>query len=127
MPGVLFPEWSSPMALLAVLGLRTVLNVGLVVLTLRATRGRILFPAAAAALAIAIGTAAFLALQFPGVGQPLSYLDLGGQLALLVLTAAVISMNGARGQWLSFAAVAVTAVLCLLLMIPIYGEAFVAP
>ncbi|QCJ46066.1 hypothetical protein [Haloprofundus sp. MHR1] len=123
----LFPGWSNPLGLTAFVGLRILLNVALTVLAARAVGRR-----AATTVAMAAGTALSAAMVVlllrPGVlGYTASFVELGVQLAIVVLGGYVAYVDRSTGRRVVTTTALVAALALLLFTIPLYGEAFVAP
>jgi hypothetical protein len=125
----LFPGWSDPSALVLLLGVRFAVNASLTWLV-----GRVVGLLNPFTVVLAAGTAvstvlAVLVLRPGGFGLDGSYVEFGVQLLVLVVVGGV-ALASYRFSLLERLGIGL-GVLCglglQLWMIPIYGEAFVAP
>ncbi|WP_331233468.1 hypothetical protein [Natronorarus salvus] len=123
----LFPTWSDPTRLAAVVGLRVGLNVCLVVIAASAAGARTRLSVLAGCLTLASAVITVLALRPGGLGLPASYVELLVQMSLLVLVGYAVSTNPSTAESVAYVVVSLGAVALGLLMVPIYGETFVAP
>lgn len=123
----LFPNWSDPDAIAALVGVRVALNTTLAALVVRAVGRRSSLSAAAVGLTLFSASATVLVLRPGGLGLHASYVELFAQVALIALAGYAVRANPSIGRAVATAAVVVGAATLLLLMIPVYGEATVAP
>lgn len=123
----LFPNWSSPATIAALVALRVGCNGCLVAITARAAGVRTLVTGTVAGLTVFSAVAMVLVLR-PGVlGYRASNLELLAQVALLLAASYAVYANPSTGLIVAAAVVLVAATALLLFTIPVYGEAFVAP
>ena len=122
----LFPNWSSPVAVTAVVALRLGLDVALVGLVVwtRGRRSRLAIFGAASTLLSAV---AMVWVLRTGEGRLASFLELGFQVVLIGLAGYATYTEPSRRRWLAFVAVAVPVVVLLVPAVVLYGEATVAP
>lgn len=123
----LFPNWSNPAIITALVGLRIVLNLFFVALTAHATGVRTRYTMLVAGLAIVSATILVLALRPGMLGRRASYIEILTQTLIVTCAGYAVYSNPTLYRWIAFAIVFIVAILFLLIMIPIYGEAFVAP
>ncbi|MFC6905027.1 hypothetical protein [Halalkalicoccus tibetensis] len=123
----LFPGWQNPAALAAIVGLRALCNGSLVVLLVRSLGIRHPFTTIAAGLAVFSTALTVLLLRPGGPGLYASYVELAGQALLLALAGAGLSLRSSARRTALGGVLIVGALSISALMIPIYGEAFVAP
>lgn len=123
----LFPNWSNPAAVAAVVGLRLLVDTGLVGLVATATGRRSRRSVGVAALTVLSAVLMVSVLRPGGAGQPGSYVELSLQFVLLGLAGHATYENPSTRRWIAFVVLAVGAVLLLLPAIVLYGEATVAP
>ncbi|MBP1985676.1 hypothetical protein [Halolamina salifodinae] len=120
----LFPGWTAPGVLAAIVALRTLCNVGLTLAVRDATDSPSAVGVAAALTAVSLVlTVGVLRGAF---GLQTSHAETVVQAALLVVTGVVVARGDGMGRRLAAVAGAV-AVLLYLLSIPLFGEATVAP
>jgi hypothetical protein len=126
----LFPGWSNPALLLAFVAARVAVNALLTALVAGAVGRRSRRVTAMAAWTVGSALLQVLLLRPGGLGLGSSYVELGGQLVLLVLAGGTLYARG-DGQPPARRVAGLLALLVglglLLFTIPLYGEAFVAP
>lgn len=123
----LFPNWSNPAAIALIVGLRIGLNLAFVALIADGTGITDPFSVVTASLVVLSAAIMILALR-PGVlGLQASYVELLVQLSILLLSGYTAYSNPSLARTLLTGLVIVGAIVLSLLMIPLYGEAFVAP
>ena len=123
----LFPNWSNPALLAATVGIRILLNCGLVAVVASST-GRTSVPTIYGAIFTPLSAGVTVLILRPGVlGLPASYFDLLGQLVFIVIAGYAVFRNRTRKRLVAFAVVGSGATLLMLWMVPVYGEALVAP
>lgn len=123
----LFPNWSNPTLLGVLVGLRALINLGLVLL-LWWPEPR--YPRLAAVEAVGtVGSllVALLVLRPGGLGHTASLLDLAVQFGMVALAAYAAGSAPIGARTGAIALLCLLAVALGLFMIPIYGEATVAP
>ena len=122
----LFPNWSNPAAVTAVVALRLGLDLALVAIVVRTRGSRSRLAILGAALTLLSGVAMVWVLR-TGEGRAASFLELGFQVVLFGLAGYATYANPSRRRWLAFLAVAVPVVVLLVPAVVLYGEATVAP
>lgn len=120
----LFPGWTSPWLLTAIVALRTLCNVGLTVAVRDATE--ISLPVAAAAALTVASTVLTVGVLRGTFGLSVSHVETVVQVVLLVLAGIIVSRSNGPGRSRAIVAGA-GAVLLYLFSIPLFGEATVAP
>ena len=123
----LFPNWSSPVTVAAIVALRLLVDTGLVAAVARSTQPRSRPTAAAAALTFVSTLLMVSVLRPGGAGRTGSYVEIGLQFVLLGVAGYATYENPSTRRWATFAALAGGAILLLLPAIVLYGEATVAP
>lgn len=122
-----FPGWSNPLALVALLGLRVALN-GYLTVTVASTVGfRAAHTAVVGTLTVVSGVLTVLLLRGSGLGVDASYAEVFLQIALISVAASVVVTHPSSPRRTVTVAVLLGALGLAVVMIPIYGEAFVAP
>lgn len=123
----LFPGWSNPAVLAALVALRISVN-GLLVAVVAATVGRDA-PATAVSAGAALCSAVLVVtvLRPGGPGLNASYVELLAQLVVLGCAGYAAYSSREPRRALALGLVGALALLLGLYTIPIYGEAFVAP
>lgn len=124
---VLFPNWSNPAAVAAVVALRVLVDAGLVALVAGGTGMQSRRTVGAVVLTLLSATLMASVLRPGGAEQLGSYVELSFHLALFVLAGHATYSDPSRRRWLAFVALAVGAFLLLLPAVVLYGEATVAP
>ena len=122
----LFPNWTNPGVLAAVVAGRTLLNGGLTAVVARAAGHRSLLAVVAAAVTVASAAVTVLVLRGT-LGHGPSLAEMAAQLCLLALAGAAVYRHPSRGRVAAVALLTVAVLALGLLMVPIYGEATVAP
>lgn len=122
----LFPHWSTPALLTAIVGARIFTNIVLTMIVAKSTSAMSSFTGAAAVLT-ALSAVLMVIVLRGGLGLNASYLEFLLQVTLLVLTGYVIFSTPENGRLKVTVAVSLSAILLLLIIIPLYGEATVAP
>lgn len=123
----LFPNWSDPATVAAVVVLRLLLDVALVAFVARAAGRRSRATVLGAALTLLSAILMVSVLRPGGAGQFGSYLELAFHGVLLGLGGYAAYGERSTRRWLEFAALAFAALVLLLPAIVLYGEATVAP
>ncbi|WP_254768160.1 hypothetical protein [Salinilacihabitans rarus] len=123
----LFPNWSDPATIAALVGARFLLNATLAAMVARSAGHRSSPAAAAAGLTLFSTSVTVLVLRPGGPGLHASYVELLAQVALLALAGYAVRANPSPARALATAVAVVGAASLLLLSIPVYGEATVAP
>ncbi|WP_435143423.1 hypothetical protein [Halobaculum sp. P14] len=122
----LFPNWSSPVAVAAVVAAKAFLNAVLTARTAALSGEDSRAPFVAGGLTVCSTVLAVFVLRGT-LGLAASYLEVALQAALLVLVA-VVTYSAAENRRLAVTVPALLAAAALLLVtIPLYGEATVAP
>lgn len=123
----LFPNWSNPAAIAAVVAVRTLLNAALAGVVAASVGWRSRLTAAAAAVTLGSALVMVLVLR-PGVLEHrASLVDLVAQLGLLALGGYAVSRDPTIGRAAAFAVVALVTLAVGMYTVPLYGEATVAP
>ena len=123
----LFPNWSTPTTLVIILSLRLGFNILAVALTASIVGPRSPFTSILALCTICSIIIAVLALRPGTLGLRSSYVELSIQLGILVATAYVVANAPTIPRLLLLTLVLAGSIALGLIMIPLYGEAFVAP
>lgn len=124
--GWLFPEWSNPALLTAIVGARACVNVGLTTIVAKSTSVTSRFTVVTAVLTVLSAVLVVTVLR-GGLGLDASYLEFLLQITLLVLAGYVVASNPESRRLGVTVALSLGAVALLLITIPLYGEATVAP
>lgn len=119
----LFPGWTPAWAVVAVVALRVLCNVGLTAAVREAAGDAETVTAAALTLCSAGLTVAVLR---GDLGRPASYAEFVVQLSLLGIVAAAVLRGDGGGRRRAIVA-GCGALVLLLVSVPLYGEATVAP
>lgn len=120
-----FPGWSNPAGIAALVAGRFLLNASASLLVARTLRSP--FPAVAVGATVCSLVLAVAVLR-PGLaGIRASYVEALVQLGLVVIVAYAGYSSSSRGTAIAAAVVAVLALALLLVSLPLYGEATVAP
>lgn len=122
----LFPHWSNPALLAAIVGARIFINMVLTMIVAQSTSATSRSTVAMAVLT-ALSAVLMVTVLRGSLGLNASYLEFVLQLILLILTGYAIASNPEDGRWRVTVAISLGAILLLLIMIPLYGEATVAP
>ncbi|QLG62187.1 hypothetical protein [Halorarum salinum] len=122
----LFPTWTNPAVLALIVGARTLANGALAVLVARSRSPGTAITGVAAGLAL-LSTALTVSVLRGDLGLGASYLEFAVQVALVGLAGVAVRSNPSTGRWRATALAAFCAVGLLLITIPLYGEATVAP
>ncbi|MFH5800851.1 hypothetical protein [Haladaptatus sp. CMAA 1911] len=122
----LFPQWSNPTFLAAIVGTRIFINLILTTIVAKATSATSGSTVVMAVLTVLSAVLMVVVLR-GGLGLNASYLEFLLQVTLLVLTGYVVASTCENGRWRVTVAVSLGAIVLLLIMIPLYGEATVAP
>ncbi|MBP1921035.1 hypothetical protein J2751_000018 [Halorubrum alkaliphilum] len=123
----LFPNWTNPEAIAVLIGLRLVCNVAMLAYVAHVAEVRSGYTATMGGL-VAFSTVATAVLLTTGWGgQPLSYVELVSQVLVLGLSGYVALRVDPSPASVALLLAWPGAVLLLLAMVPVYGEAFVAP
>lgn len=122
----LFPQWSNPALVTAVVALRLLLDAALVWLVARANGRRSRLAILGAALTV-LSAALMVSVLRTGEGRLASYMELASQGVLVGLAGYTTYRNPSRRRWWTFVAVTLVVVLLLVPAIVLYGEATVAP
>ena len=123
----LFPNWSDPTALVTLLGLRLILNIIGVALAARLLGKDSLVTLTLAVLTLTSTTIAVLALRPGIIGLAASYMELLIQIILLAGVSYAVYTSPSKTRLSALAVILIGSIALLLIMIPLYGEAFVAP
>ncbi|WP_227380469.1 hypothetical protein [Haladaptatus halobius] len=122
----LFPHWSNPALLAAIAGMRIFINLVLTMIVAKATSATSRSTVAMVVLTVLSAVLMVIVLR-DGLGLNASYLEFLLQVTLLVLTGYIVASNPENRRWRVIVAVSLGAIVLLLIMIPLYGEATVAP
>lgn len=123
----LFPNWSHPFTVTALVGARLLLNVYLTVMVAKTVGSRTAYTAVMGTMTILSGVLTILLLRTSGLGPNLSYIEFILQVLLIAIASHVVYSSPWNTRRLVAGIVLVGATVLLVLMIPIYGERFVAP
>lgn len=123
----LFPNWSNTITLTVLVGLRIVFNGYLTVIVARAVGLRTLHTAGMGAATVLSAVLTLLLLRQSGLGVNWSYVEMFLQVVLIALAGYVAYSHPSSTRRIVTAIVLLGAIVLLLIMIPIYGERFVAP
>lgn len=123
----LFPNWSNPTFLTALLTVRTLLNASLTTVIADAIGSKSPLTAVAAGVTLLSAVVMVLVLR-PGVlGHRASLAELVAQLGLLGIAGYAVYTNPSTQRLVVAGLVSFFALALVVLMIPLYGEATVAP
>lgn len=122
----LFPQWSNPAFLAAIVGARIFINLVLTTIVAKSTSATSRSTVVMAVLTVLSAVLMVVVLR-GGLGLNASYIEFLLQVILLVLTGYVIALNPENRRLRATVAVSFGAIVLLLIMIPLYGEATVAP
>lgn len=122
----LFPQWSNPALVMAVVALRLPFDAALVGLMMRANGRRSCLAILGAALTVLSAVLMVWVLQ-TGEGRLASYLELALQGVLVGLAGYATYRNPSRRRWRAFVLVAFVVTILLMPAVVLYGEATVAP
>ena len=123
----LFPNWSDPTALVTLLGLRLIFNILGIALAALLLGKDSLFTLTLAVLTLTSTTIAMLALRPGVIGLSASYLELLIQIVILAGVSYAVYTSPTKTRLITLAVILIGSIALLLIMIPLYGEAFVAP
>jgi|GEM_PF-5105146 len=123
----LFPNWSDPTALVTLLGLRLIFNSLGIALAARLLGKDSPVTLTLAVLTLTSTTIAVLALRPGIIGLAASYLELLLQIVILVGVSYAVYTSPSKTRLAALAVILIGSTALLLIMIPLYGEAFVAP
>lgn len=123
----LFPNWSNPAAVVALVAARVGVDAALTAAVADAV-GRRSLPAVGAATATLLsGVLMVLVLRPGGPGLRASYVELLLQVGLVVVAGYVAYAHRSTARRATVAAAGTGVLALLLVSVPIYGEALVAP
>lgn len=123
----LFPTWSDPAFLTGVVGVRVLLNLGLVAVASSAAGRRSALTITEAVLTLVSAVLTVLVLRPDALGLSASYVEFVVQLAIVGIAGYAVYSNRSASRPVAFVLVSLGALALTLLMIPLYGEALVAP
>ncbi|WP_313692913.1 hypothetical protein [Halorarum halobium] len=124
----LFPTWTNPALLALLVGLRAAANVALTALVARSRPPKAGSVVTVGAAALTVLSAALSVLVLRGdLGLGASYLEFAVQVVLVVAGGYAVRSNGSTRQVRAALLAAACAIGLLLVTIPAYGEATVAP
>jgi len=123
----LFPNWTNPHVLAGLVAVRTVLDASFTVVVADALGVR--SPATAVAIGVTLlsPVVMVLVLRPGGLGHSASLAELVAQLGLLAVAGYAVYVNPSSRRVVVTAALSLAALALAVVMIPIYGEATVAP
>lgn len=121
-----FPSWTNPVLLILIVAARALVNTTLTVLVARSLR-----PIAGVTIVLAVLTILSLILSVlvlrGALGRNASYLEVALQVALIGLIGFVVYSNPSTTRVIVTIFLSICAIGLLVGMIPLYGEATVAP
>lgn len=123
----LFPNWSNPLQLTALVGMRIILNVYLTITVAKAVGLRTIHTAVMGAITLVSAVLTILLLRQSGLGINASYVEFLLQVVLIAIAGYVVYSHPSSTRRIVTTIVLIGAVVLLVVMIPLYGEAFVAP
>ena len=123
----LFPGWSNPIQLTVLVGMRFIFNVYLTIMMAKAVGSRTLHTAVMGAITVVSAALTILLLRQSGLGISASYVEFLLQVVLIAIAGYVVYTYPSGTRRIVTAVVFLGTVVLLIVMIPIYGEAFVAP
>jgi len=123
----LFPNWSNPLQLAVLVGMRIIFNVYLSITVAKAVGLRTIYTAVMGALTLVSAVLTILLLRQSGLGINVSYVEFVLQAVLIAIAGYVVYSHPSSTRQIVAALVLIGAVVLLVVMIPLYGEAFVAP
>jgi len=123
----LFPGWSNPIQLTVLVGMRFIFNVYLTIMMAKAVGSRTLHTAVMGAITVVSAALTILLLRQSGLGISASYVEFLLQVVLIAIAGYVVYTYPSGTRRIVTAVVFLGTVVLLAVMIPIYGEAFVAP
>lgn len=123
----LFPTWSNPALLAAVVAARGLLDASLTAIVGDALGYRSPLTLAAAAVTLLSVVVMVLVLRPGTLGHRASLVEIAGQLGLVAVGAYAVYANPSTGRIVGVALVSVGILALAGLTIPLYGEATVAP
>lgn len=129
MPESLFPGWSNPAALTVLIGLRIGVNLSLTAMSASVAGAKDALTAVAGGATIVSALIVLLVLRPGGLGLYASYIELAIQVGLLGVVGYSIFLHTSlkTSTTVAYAVSTAFAVVLMLMMLPVYGEAFVAP
>lgn len=123
----LFPNWSDPLTVTALVGVRILLNVYLTVVVSEIIGRRTVHTATMSVLTLLSGVLTILLLRPSGLAHDLSYVESLLQAVLIAIAGYVVYSSPWRMRRIVTVLVILGATALLVIMIPLYGERFVAP
>lgn len=123
----LFPNWTNPHVLAALVAARALLDVSLTAVVADALGIRSPATAVAATVTLLSPVVMVLVLRPDGLGYPASLAELTSQLGLLAVAGYAVYADPSPRRVAVAAVVSLAALALAVVMIPIYGEATVAP
>lgn len=123
----LFPNWSSPHVVTALVAVRTLLNTSLTAIVADAVGSESPLTAVAASVTAASAVVMVLVLR-PGVlGHRASLAEIVAQLGLVAVAGYAVYANPSTQRVVAAVLVSVAALAFAVVAIPFYGEATIAP
>lgn len=123
----LFPNWSNPLMVTALVGVRILFNVYLTVMVSQTVGRRTVHTGIMGTTTLLSGVLTILLLRPSGLGHNLSYVESILQAVLLAIAGYVVYSSSWEMRQLVAVVVILAATVLLVVMIPVYGERFVAP
>lgn len=123
----LFPNWSNPLHLTVLVGMRIIFNGYLTMMVAKAVGLRTLHTAVMGTVTLLSAVSTILLLRQSGLGLNASYVEFLLQVMLIAIAGYVVYSYPSSTRRIVTAIVFIGAAVLLMVMIPIYGEAFVAP
>ena len=123
----LFPTWSNPLAITVLVGTRIFFNACLTAMVIKAAGFRTIYTAVISVTTLFSGVLTVLLLRPSGLGLRASYVEFVLQVSIVAVAGYVLYSFPSRTRRIVTALVFTGAIAFLLIMIPLYGEAFVAP
>ena len=122
-----FSNWANPGAIAALIAVRVLCNVALLAYVANATGLRSAVTAVVGGLVAVSSLATVFLLAMGWGGVPLSYVELTSQVLVLGLSGYVALRVDSDPSSVALLLAWPVATMSLLAMVPVYGEAFVAP
>jgi hypothetical protein len=123
----LFLGWSNLIQLTVLVGMKFIFNVYLTIMVAKAVGSRTLHTAVMGAITVVSAALTILLLRQSGLGISASYAEFLLQVVVIAIAGYVVYTYPSSTRRIVTAVVFLGTVVLLIIMIPIYGEAFVAP